>query len=55
MHTETQSSAQRISVNILHGSDYTANIHVDGRLVLKLLIWNVRVQTGFIWLNFMST
>jgi len=29
MYTETQSSAQRISVNILHKRDYTANIHRD--------------------------
>jgi len=41
MYTETQSSAQRISVNILHERDYTANTHVEGRQVLKLLIQNV--------------
>jgi len=28
MYTQTQSSAQRISVNILHETDYTPKVHV---------------------------
>jgi hypothetical protein len=40
-------------VENLKGRGYLENLHIDGRILLKLILqkYGVRVWTGFIWLR----